>query len=77
MKQLIQEDLYHYSCEGLRTLVMAERRVSPEEYSRFKKFYDDLMVSTGMSKEGKLMQLYDSMEQKLRYLGCTAIEDKL
>jgi hypothetical protein len=28
-------------------------------------------------KEQKLLELYNTMEQKLRYLGSTAIEDKL
>jgi hypothetical protein len=27
LKEIIEHDLYTYSCEGLRTLMMAERRI--------------------------------------------------
>jgi len=77
LKSLIDGDLYKYSCEGLRTLVMTKRNISTQEFSKFKKIYDKLMLSNHPMKEQKLFELYNSMEQKLRYLGCTAIEDKL
>ena len=35
------------------------------------------MMSNHPLKEAKLNDLFNSMEQKLRYLGSTAIEDKL
>ena len=28
LRDIIEEDLYHYSCEGLRTLVMTERNIN-------------------------------------------------
>jgi magnesium-transporting ATPase (P-type) len=74
---IVEEDLYAYSCEGLRTLVMAERNISPEEYKQFIKIYKELSLASSVKREEKLNELYDTMEQKLRYIGCSAIEDKL
>lgn len=39
LKEIVEEDLYYYSCEGLRTLMMGERRISNEEYKEFKKIH--------------------------------------
>ncbi len=32
LRQIVDEDLYQYSCEGLRTLLVAQRNISKEEY---------------------------------------------
>ena len=32
LKQIIESDLYTYSCEGLRTLMIAKRSICKEEY---------------------------------------------
>ena len=77
LRDIVEEDLYHYSCEGLRTLVMAERHVNEQEFNKFMACYNHLKQSNSLDKEERLMQLFDDMEQKMRYLGCTAIEDKL
>ncbi len=42
LKHVIEEDLYYYSCEGLRTLMMAERHICKEEYNQFKLIYEKL-----------------------------------
>lgn len=77
LKKIVDEDLYHYSCEGYRTLLFAQRSIIKEEYQTFKRLYNNLQMSSNPSKESKLFELYDQMEQKLRYVGCSAIEDKL
>jgi magnesium-transporting ATPase (P-type) len=77
MRKILEDDLYKYSCEGLRTLVMTKRNVKKSEYKKFRTIYDKLMCSNHPDKEDKLLELYDAMERKLRYLGSTAIEDKL
>lgn len=33
--EIVDEDLYQYSCEGLRTLVIAERSMSIKEFNQF------------------------------------------
>ena len=32
LREIIEHDLYTYSCEGLRTLMIAERSISTSEY---------------------------------------------
>ena len=39
LKEIINMDLYQYSCEGLRTLMMTKRNISKEEYQTFKQIY--------------------------------------
>lgn len=41
-KQSIIDDLYRYSCEGFRTLVIAMRAVSDNEYIIFDKVHSNL-----------------------------------
>lgn len=77
LRQIVDEDLYQYSCEGLRTLLVGSRNISKPEYDEFKRLYRKLQQQIGPQKEDSLFSLYDSMEQKLRYIGCSAIEDKL
>jgi magnesium-transporting ATPase (P-type) len=36
LKSIIKGDLYKYSCEGLRTLVMTRRNVTKSEFHKFK-----------------------------------------
>ena len=56
---------------------MTRRTISKDEYLRFRMIYNKLMESNHPNKDKKLLELYDCMERKLRYLGSTAIEDKL
>ncbi|CDW86408.1 p-type atpase [Stylonychia lemnae] len=77
LKNKVTSDLNKYSSEGLRTLVMAMRQVPEEEYQTYYKIYSKLVNSNSPYKDKKITELYMKMEKKLRYLGCTAIEDKL
>lgn len=77
LKDNVVNDLSQYSREGLRTLVMAMRQVPEHEYTQFNKLYNKLANSNSPYKDKKITELYVKMENKLRYLGCTAIEDKL
>jgi magnesium-transporting ATPase (P-type) len=36
LRKIIEDDLYKYSCEGLRTLMMTRRNVTKEEFLKFK-----------------------------------------
>jgi phospholipid-transporting ATPase len=42
LRDIIEHDLYTYSCEGLRTLMMGKRTICKEEYDTFIKIYDHL-----------------------------------
>ena len=62
--------------KGLRTLMIAEREITPDEYKAFAKDYYSALTSTTHKKE-KLDICYESLEKELVLLGATAIEDCL
>ena len=59
LKIIINEDLNQYSCEGLRTLIFAQRNICEDEYRSFKRIYRALQQAMGPSKDQKLSTLYD------------------
>lgn len=68
--------LEDYASEGLRTLCLAYRDISEDEYSQWKITYDD--AATTMENRGdKLDAAAELIEKDLILLGATAIEDKL
>jgi len=77
MQEKVEHALHRYSCHGLRTLVMAKRNVGKEEYSTLKKILKQLKESNHPLKDKKIKSLYEQMEKKMTYVGCSAIEDKL
>ncbi|KAJ3256260.1 hypothetical protein HK103_005623 [Boothiomyces macroporosus] len=70
------ESLTEFSNVGLRTLVIAYRDLTEEEFDFFKKQYDEAEISLD-GREEKIAQASDIVETGLTLLGCTAIEDKL
>lgn len=61
---------------GLRTLVLAEKRIPKEEYHVWNRAYE----STKNMIENRLENIYrmqNEMEKNLSLIGATAIEDKL
>ncbi|KAJ3321187.1 hypothetical protein HDV06_004530 [Boothiomyces sp. JEL0866] len=70
------ESLIDFSNVGLRTLVVAYRDLTEEEFDFFKKQYDEAEISLD-NREEKIAQASDIVETGLTLLGCTAIEDKL
>ncbi|ORY05432.1 phospholipid-translocating P-type ATPase, partial [Basidiobolus meristosporus CBS 931.73] len=68
--------LDHFSDSGLRTLMVAWRKLTREEYETFKTEYE--YAERALSdRPKKLAQACDMVERDLLLLGCTAIEDKL
>ncbi|XP_050067999.1 phospholipid-transporting ATPase ID isoform X4 [Anopheles maculipalpis] len=76
LKARTQEHLNKFAGEGLRTLVLAERRLTKE-------FYDSWLVrqrEAALSLDGredKLGAIYEEIECDMQLVGVTAIEDKL
>jgi len=70
------EFLDSFSKEGLRTLVIAEKYISPEEYSAWNKEYQRALVET-KDREEKVMAVSEQIERGFTLVGTTAIEDKL
>ncbi|KAG1676697.1 putative phospholipid-transporting ATPase IF [Nymphon striatum] len=61
---------------GLRTLVIACRKLSPEQYDSFN---NDLKNARNAltDREFKVMEVFEQLEQDLHILGATAVEDRL
>ncbi|ORY03000.1 phospholipid-translocating P-type ATPase [Basidiobolus meristosporus CBS 931.73] len=61
---------------GLRTLIVAHRDLTPEEYQSWSEEFHEANTSLE-DRDAKLEECYNSIETKFTLLGCTAIEDKL
>jgi len=68
--------LNKYASNGLRTLLLAEKTVSQQEYDEWKAEYRQ--ASSAMSKrDEKMAEVADRFERQFDLIGSTAIEDKL
>ncbi|VEU19547.1 DEKNAAC100038 [Brettanomyces naardenensis] len=68
--------LEDFAAEGLRTLCLAERVISEEEYRQWNQIYQEASVSL-QNRSEKLDDAAEMIERDLYLLGATAIEDKL
>ncbi|TYJ54546.1 hypothetical protein B9479_004773 [Cryptococcus floricola] len=68
--------LEDYATEGLRTLCLAYRDISDEEYAQWAQMYDTA-ASQLSGRADALDRVAEVIEQNLQLLGATAIEDKL
>lgn len=68
--------LEQFASEGLRTLCIAEKELSQEEYFKFRQ--DHEVASSALeNREEKMEEVADALERNLTLLGGTAIEDRL
>ncbi|KAL1915917.1 uncharacterized protein VTP21DRAFT_6305 [Calcarisporiella thermophila] len=65
-----------FATEGLRTLCIAMRNISEEEYSKWSKIYDNA-ATTLTNRQDELDKAAELIEKDMFLLGATAIEDKL
>ncbi|OAQ68497.1 phospholipid-translocating P-type ATPase domain-containing protein [Pochonia chlamydosporia 170] len=70
------EHLEMFAREGLRTLCIARRDLTEEEYRNWKKEHD-AAASALENREEKMESVAEMIEQELFLLGGTAIEDRL
>lgn len=68
--------LEQFASEGLRTLCIAERVLTAEEYAKFNHDHD-VASSALENREEKMEEVADVLERNLTLLGGTAIEDRL
>jgi phospholipid-translocating ATPase len=76
LKDVTLTHLSDYATEGLRTLVLAMREISVEEYGEWVEDYHEASL-LAVDREKEVDKVYDRIEQNLMLLGATAIEDKL
>jgi len=72
-----QRHLEGFANDGLRTLIVAQKRLDSMTAMNILNKFEQLKVSGDPQKEQKLAKFYDSLECDLTFVGCTAIEDKL
>lgn len=72
----VNNHLRVFAGEGLRTLVLAKRVLTSEEYLEFNERYIDASTSL-QDREEKLDAVAEMIEKEMQILGVTAIEDKL
>lgn len=65
-----------FSEKGLRTLVLAYRSLTSDEYVRYKAMLIEANSDVA-NREASLAKVYDLIESELKILGVTAVEDKL
>jgi phospholipid-translocating ATPase len=73
----LEEECANMAREGLRTLVMARRKLTPEAYNNFKKNYYEASISPHDRNEAMAAVIAKDLEQGLELLGLTGVEDKL
>ncbi|CAI5759985.1 unnamed protein product [Candida verbasci] len=76
MLEATSKHLEEYATEGLRTLCIAQRELSWDQYSEWNKRHQ-AAASSLENREAKMEAVADSIEQELTLLGGTAIEDRL
>lgn len=68
--------LQSYARQGLRTLVMARRTITSQEYETWRQKHNEAELSTE-NRERRIRDSYAMLESHLTLLGVTGIEDKL
>ncbi|GMM27567.1 hypothetical protein DAMA08_002830 [Martiniozyma asiatica (nom. inval.)] len=73
----IKNSLNEFSAEGLRTLCVAHKRITLDEFDKWHKNYLNASAIIDETRELKMNELADTFENDFQLLGATAIEDKL
>ncbi|MCJ1476204.1 hypothetical protein MMC13_004870 [Lambiella insularis] len=76
LRRQTAQHLEMFAREGLRTLCIAQRDISEEEFRVWTKEHD-LAAAAVQDREEKLEKVSDAIERELTLLGGTAIEDRL
>ena len=65
-----------YSKEGLRTLLIAEKEISEDDYNMWNVKYQQALIAKS-NREEKVAEVSEEIETEFYLIGSTAIEDKL
>lgn len=76
LKEVTLEHLRTFSKDGLRTLVLAEKDITRNEYDEWKDIFQSALTSID-NREERVEAACEIIENDLVLVGCTAIEDKL
>lgn len=73
----LEEETSNMAREGLRTLVIGRKRLSPEQYQEFSGAYKRASLSLDSRESQMAKVVAESLERNLELLGVTGVEDKL
>lgn len=73
----LDEETANMAREGLRTLVVGRKRMSPAEYQEFKAKYSEAALAISGRDTGMQRVVTQYLEHDLELLGVTGVEDKL
>ena len=73
----LEEETGNMAREGLRTLVMAKKKMTEQSYQTFKERYHDASVQLEGRNEAMTAVVAECLEKDLELLGLTGVEDKL
>ncbi|KAF8591735.1 phospholipid-translocating P-type ATPase [Ramaria rubella] len=73
----LEEECANMAREGLRTLVMARKRLSEDSYHTFKVKYHEASICLENRNDGMAETVEHHLERNLELLGLTGVEDKL
>ncbi|OEH78017.1 phospholipid-translocating p-type flippase subfamily [Cyclospora cayetanensis] len=76
LEESMIETMEEYAKDGLRTLCIAQREVSPEEFVQWAKFYEEA-ENTTENRQERIEQVAEMLERNLELQGITGVEDKL
>ncbi|RCH99963.1 hypothetical protein CU098_004186 [Rhizopus stolonifer] len=76
LRNSTSEDLEAFANEGLRTLCLSYRFISPEEYRVWNKKYQEA-ASSMLQREERIDAVSEEIERNMLLMGGTAIEDRL
>ncbi|KAG8366532.1 hypothetical protein BUALT_Bualt17G0089700 [Buddleja alternifolia] len=72
-----REHVNEYADAGLRTLILAYRELSEDEYAAFDEKFSEAKNSVSADREALIDDVAEDIEKELILLGATAVEDKL
>ncbi|KAL8139534.1 hypothetical protein V2J09_005555 [Rumex salicifolius] len=72
-----REHVYQYADAGLRTLILASRVLSRDEYTKFNDEFSEARTAISADRDAMIDQVIETIEKDLILLGATAVEDKL
>eukprot|EP01101_Sappina_pedata_P001430 TRINITY_DN11515_c0_g1_i1.p1 TRINITY_DN11515_c0_g1~~TRINITY_DN11515_c0_g1_i1.p1 ORF type:complete len:1207 (+),score=299.94 TRINITY_DN11515_c0_g1_i1:472-3621(+) len=76
LKSICKKNVSKFSRGGLRTLIVAKRELTQEEYDSFNEKYSEAAASIE-DREEKIDEICNEIEKDFVLVGVTAIEDKL
>lgn len=71
------QNLEKYANQGLRTLVLCQKKISEGQYKQWNDKYNQALTLIDEMRDERIEKVQSELEQDLELIGATAIEDKL